>query len=110
MTVGVLLKNQDNRKNARLVGALGIPPWKPALADSLEFSSVALIASATALGGGYLIHRFTEYGFTVIRTLAIPYRIAPAYIALILLAAALGFLVSFSLSMTALKRTYGRLG
>ena len=57
-----------------------------------------------------MIHTLTEAGFTVIRTLAIPYRIAPAYIALILLAAALGFLVSFVLSMIALKRTYRRLG
>ncbi|MBE6723803.1 MAG: hypothetical protein E7576_01195 [Ruminococcaceae bacterium] len=110
MLVGALLNNQDNRKNARLVGALGIPPVKPALADSLEFASVTLIASAAALGGGFLIHKLTEAGFTVIRKLAIPYRIAPAYIALILLAAALGFLVSFALSMIALKRTYGRLG
>ena len=110
MLVGVLLNNQDNRKNARLVGALGIPPWKIALADSLEFASVTLIASAAALGGGFLIHKLTEAGFTVIRTLAVPYRIAPAYIALILLAAALGFLVSFALSMIALKRTYRRLG
>ena len=110
MLVGALLNNQDNRKNARLVGALGIPPWKIALADALEFASVTLIASAAALGGGFLIHRFMEYGFTVIRTLAVPYRIAPAYIALILLAAAVGFLVSFALSMIALKRTYRRLG
>lgn len=110
MTVGVLLNNQDNRKNARLVGALGIPPWKPALADSLEFASVTLIASAAALGGGLLIHTLTEAGFTVIRTLAIPYRIAPGFLVLILLAAALGFLVSFALSMIALKHTYGRLG
>lgn len=110
MLVGVLLNNQDNRKNARLVGALGIPPWKPALADALEFAAVTLIASAAALGGGFPIHRFMEYGFTVIRKLAVPYRIAPAYLALILLAAALGFLVSFTLSMIALKRTYRRLG
>ena len=110
MLVGVLLNNQDNRKNARLVGALGIPPAKPALADALEFAAVTLIASAAALGGGLLIHTLTEAGFTVIRTLAIPYRIAPAYVALILLAAALGFLVSFALSMIALKHTYGRLG
>ncbi len=110
MLVGVLLNNQDNRKNARLVGALGIPPAKPALADALEFAAVTLIASAAALGGGLLIYKLTEAGFTVIRTLATPYRIAPAYIALILLAAAVGFLVSFALSMIALKRTYGRLG
>jgi hypothetical protein len=105
-----MLNNQDNRKNARLVGALGIPPQKAALADALEFASITLIASAAALGGGLLIHKLTEAGFTVIRKLAIPYRIAPAYVALILLAAALGFLVSFVLSMIALKRTYRRLG
>ncbi|MBR4896343.1 MAG: ABC transporter permease [Clostridia bacterium] len=110
MLIGVLLNNQDNRKNARLVGALGIPPRKIALADALEFASVTLIASAAALGGGFLIHKLTEAGFTVIRTLAIPCRIAPGYVALILLAAALGFLVSFVLSMIALKRTYRRLG
>ena len=110
MLVGVLLSNQDNRKNARLVGALGIPPRKIALADAVEFSSVTLIASAAALGGGFLIHKLTEAGFTVIRTLAIPYRIAPACAALILSAAALSFLVSFILSMIALKRTYRRLG
>ncbi|MBP5230781.1 MAG: ABC transporter permease, partial [Clostridia bacterium] len=110
MFVSVLLNNQDNRKNARLVGALGIPPWKIALADALEFASVTLIASVAALGGGFLIHKLTEAGFTVIRTLAIPYRIAPAFVVLILLAAAVGFLVSFALSMIALKRTYRRLG
>jgi len=110
MLVGVLLNNQDNRKNARLVGALGIPPQKVALADALEFASVTLIASAVALGGGLLIHKLTEAGFTVIRKLAIPYRIPPAYVLLILLAAALGFIVSFVLSMIALKRTYRRLG
>ena len=80
------------------------------MADGVEFASVVLIASAVALGGGLLIHKLTEAGFTVIRKLAIPYRIAPAYVLLLLLAVVLGFLVSFVLSMIALKSTYRRLG